>query len=134
MQIAFVEIQNFRKLKSVRIDFSSKTTLLVGANNSGKTSAMLALSRFLVRPKRSFSTNDFTLSNWKTINAIGSAWSKDQMDEPMTTLSPWEPVLPSLDMWLDVEVRLGLIRSGGQVDYAVATGAREAFSYPAGLR
>ena len=28
---------------------------------------------------------------------------------------------------------LGLIRSGGQVDYAVATGAREAFSYPAGL-
>jgi hypothetical protein len=30
-------------------------------------------------------------------------------------------------------IRVGLIRSGGQVDYAVATGAREAFSYPAGL-
>ena len=30
-------------------------------------------------------------------------------------------------------VSVGLIRSGGQVDYAVATGAREAFSYPAGL-
>jgi predicted ATP-dependent endonuclease of OLD family len=103
MQIAFVEIQNFRKLKSVRIDLSEKTTLLVGANNSGKTSAMLALGHFLIASRRRFATNDFTLSNWRTINSIGSAWSEDQIEEPLTTLAPWETVLPSLDLWLDVE-------------------------------
>lgn len=36
MRISHVEIQNFQKLKSVRIDLSKETTLLVGANNSGK--------------------------------------------------------------------------------------------------
>ena len=30
MRIKFVEVQNFRKLKSIRIDFSETITLLVG--------------------------------------------------------------------------------------------------------
>ena len=61
MNIAFVNIQNFRKLKQCRIDFSDSTTLFVGANNSGKTSAMDALVKFL--KTRRFAFNDFTLSN-----------------------------------------------------------------------
>jgi predicted ATP-dependent endonuclease of OLD family len=73
MRIKFLEVQNFRKLKSIRIDLSDDTTLLVGANNSGKTSAMLALGHFLVDRHR-FTTNDFTLSHWAAINAIGAAW------------------------------------------------------------
>ena len=36
MRIKFVEIQNFRKLKSIRIELADQTTLFVGANNSGK--------------------------------------------------------------------------------------------------
>ena len=70
MQIQFIEIQNFRKLKSIRIDLDKKTTVFVGANNSGKTSAMVALGHFLIDNSR-FTTNDFTLSNWKEINKIG---------------------------------------------------------------
>ncbi len=46
MQIRHLEVANFRKLLSVRIDLSAETTLLVGANNSGKSSAMLALRKF----------------------------------------------------------------------------------------
>jgi predicted ATP-dependent endonuclease of OLD family len=49
MRISFVEIANFRKLLSVRIDFAPETTLLVGANNSGKTSAMIALRQILLQ-------------------------------------------------------------------------------------
>lgn len=75
MKIAFVEIQNFRKLKSVRIDFSKDKTLFVGANNSGKTTAMVALRRFLIDQKR-FDVNDFTVSSWKVINKIGQAWEE----------------------------------------------------------
>ncbi|OPD96494.1 AAA family ATPase, partial [Pseudomonas aeruginosa] len=50
MRIQHLELANFRKLKSVRIDLAAETTLLVGANNSGKSSAMLALRKFLVKP------------------------------------------------------------------------------------
>jgi len=104
MRIAFVEVQNFRKLKSVRIDFSSKTTLFVGANNSGKTSAMVALRQFLVE-RKSFSTNDFTLSNWIAINEIGSAWLEEAggHEAKDRDLAKWEKLLPALDVWLDVK-------------------------------
>jgi len=104
MHIEFVEIQNFRKLKSIRIDFAPKTTLFVGANNSGKTSAMDALDRFLVGRTR-IKTNDFTLSNWTHINKLGAEWEagKTLQGSPSLSLSDWETVLPSLDLWLHVE-------------------------------
>src|SRR5208282_5037527 len=103
MLIEFVEIQNFRKLKSIRIDFASQTTLFVGANNSGKTSAMLALRYFLVN-KGGFRANDFTLSNWISINNIGEKWKAEENtpNSPCPTLDDWEVVLPSLDLWLRV--------------------------------
>ena len=99
MHITFVEIQNFRKLKSVRIDFSKETTLLVGANNSGKTSATLALRHFLVEPEK-FSTNDFTLSNWALIEKIAATWETDGATPNVAppTLADWEAALPSLEL------------------------------------
>lgn len=102
MYINFVEIQNFRKLKSIRIEFAEKTTLFVGANNSGKTSAMEVLIRFLVNKK--FSTNDFTLSNWVEINKIGSNWEKQSTEAGSQTpsLEEWKNVLPTMDVWLQV--------------------------------
>ncbi|MCP4409313.1 MAG: ATP-binding protein [Gammaproteobacteria bacterium] len=39
MKIRFVEIQNFRRFRLTHIDFDNETTIFVGANNSGKTSA-----------------------------------------------------------------------------------------------
>ena len=61
MKISSVYIQNFKKLYRCKIDFSMDTTLFVGANNSGKTSAMDALGKFLA--DRPFVFNDFTISN-----------------------------------------------------------------------
>lgn len=103
MYISHIEIRNFRKLKSVRIDLSTETTLFVGANNSGKTSAMIALRHFLI-DRGSLTTNDFTLSNWATINLIGVRWLSHQEEEILATatLDEWTPVLPSLDVWLAV--------------------------------
>ena len=102
MHIKYVEIQNFRKLKSIRIEFSEKKTLFVGANNSGKTSAMDALISFLSTKK--FSINDFTLSNWVQINKIGSNWEKLSTEpaSQMPTIGEWEKVLPTMDIWLQV--------------------------------
>ncbi len=104
MHIDFIEIANFRKLLSVRVDFAEKTTLFVGANNSGKTSAVLALRRFLVEKGKRFRTQDFTLSHWSAIDSIGKAWeSLPDGHEPAFTTEEWAHLLPSLDLWLWVE-------------------------------
>ena len=47
MKIEFIDIQNYRKLKATRIYLGENETLFVGANNSGKTSAIDALITFL---------------------------------------------------------------------------------------
>lgn len=103
MNIKFIDLLNFRKLKKCRIDFSKKETLFVGANNSGKTSAMDALILFF-KAKSKFTTRDFTLSNWKEINAIGERWIEVEKKEYLNlTLEEWEDYLPMLDIWLEVK-------------------------------
>ena len=103
MRIDFIEIGNFRKLRAVRVELTEFTTLLVGANNSGKTSAMVALRRFL-KQRSNFSVHDFTLSHWSKINAVGSKWEADSQLEngAAPTLSDWNDFLPSIDVWLNV--------------------------------
>ena len=104
MRIATIEISNFRKLLSVRVDLSQETTLFVGANNSGKTSAILAMRRFLVEKGKRFKTQDFTLSHWSTIDAIGKAWEDaDEAVPPNLSLDNWAKLLPALDIWLHVD-------------------------------
>lgn len=100
MHIEHVEIGNFRKLQRVRVDLAEATTVFVGANNSGKTSAMVALRRFLV-DRTDFSINDFTLSNWTKLDNLGGAWEKPLPDEDAPAFD-WDTVLPHLDIWLNV--------------------------------
>lgn len=99
MKIASIQVQNFRKLLQCNIDFSKETTLFVGANNSGKTSAMDALGKFLAG--RSFVFNDVTISNRSNINEIGAEWAKPECGIPEDATS-WEPIVPKMDVWLDV--------------------------------
>lgn len=99
MRIASIYIQNFRKLQQCHIDFSNNTTLFVGANNSGKTSAMDALGKFLAG--RGFVFNDFTISKRIAINAIGQEWADKECKMP-ENLEKWDTLLPTMDVWLEV--------------------------------
>ncbi|WP_036768654.1 AAA family ATPase [Photorhabdus australis] len=107
MKIARIDIQNFRKLQSCRVELAGKSTVFVGANNSGKTSAMDALIMFLKKAKRKeLSTTDITLSNWATINSVGTGWiseSEKQAPVPDLTLDTWRTQFPSIDVWLEVD-------------------------------
>lgn len=96
MRIKFVEITNFRKLKSTHLDLDKKTTILVGANNSGKTSAMLVLRIFLLSPNR-LTLRDITIANWTKIDLLGDEWEANE--EPTVDVNA---LLPSLDVWLNV--------------------------------
>lgn len=101
MRIKSINIQNFRKLQSCQIDFSEKETIFVGANNSGKTTAMDALTIFL--KTKNFKTQDFTLSNWKNLNKIGENWIKSaELKEEDKSVKLMEPYLPFLDVWIQV--------------------------------
>nr|WP_248114321.1 AAA family ATPase [Bradyrhizobium sp. 2S1]MCK7667580.1 AAA family ATPase [Bradyrhizobium sp. 2S1] len=104
MHIAHIEISNFRKLLSARIDLADRITLFVGANNSGKTSAMLAMRRFLIPRQHQFRTHDITLLRWPALNKIGAGWSAAgaAREAPDLSLEAWTPHLPTLDIWLQV--------------------------------
>lgn len=101
MHIQHIEIGQFRKLQKVRVDLAARTTVFVGANNSGKTSAMVALRQFLVR-RGEFSINDFTLSNWAALDALGVQWKTAQPGAAQLAFD-WDGVLPHLDVWLKVQ-------------------------------
>jgi len=116
VKIEFVDIQNFRKLKCSRVHLSNKETLFVGANNSGKTSAMDALISFLdqkshrnssssdgEKNERKFHTTDFTLSNWNKLNEYAESWL-DSDGRSGELLSDWQCLCPSIDIWLNVNV------------------------------
>lgn len=119
MKITYFEIQNFRKLKSCRLELGDKETVLVGANNSGKTSAMEALILFLKKDKsKEITTTDFTLSNWMRLNKIGEEWLRsnvcdfrqttqlEQLGEsglPSLYVEPWRADLPTIDLWIEVK-------------------------------
>lgn len=105
MHIKFIEVANFRKLLSIRVDLSNETTLFVGANNSGKTAALLALRRFLSPRRCPFDIHDFTLCHLPAISRIGESWVKARDQEEVVDLvvEPWVTSLPTLDLWLHVE-------------------------------
>lgn len=103
MNIDFVRINNFRKLKECKIEFSDKETIFVGANNSGKTTAMDALITFL--EKKEFKTQDFTITNWPELNIIAENWvTKEILSNEDKSLKLLEPYLPSLDLWFNVNL------------------------------
>lgn len=106
MKIDKVVVRNFRRLQGCEIEFGETSTLFVGANNSGKTSAMDALSLFLrENDQYKFQTRDVTLYNWKKLNEIGDAWLSDEPDAPPPAayLSTMIDFLPQLDVWLTVK-------------------------------
>lgn len=101
MKINSIYIRNFRKLLSCKIDFSENETIFVGANNSGKTTAMDALIIFL--KTKSFKTQDFTLCHWNNLNEFGENWIKsDELKEEDKSVRLLEQHLPILDLWIEV--------------------------------
>ena len=103
MKIQSVHIRNFRKLKNCHIDFGERETVFVGANNSGKTSAISAIVWFLKNTEK-FTLKEFTATNWSHINALGEQWISDEtVDEELLNPHLWDSLVPSLDIWLTIE-------------------------------
>jgi len=110
--LRFLELCQFRRLGKVQLDIDEKTTILVGANNSGKTSILAALRHFL-SDASAFGAFDISLSQWAKLRELGKQWEAlvedpataagtgtiDWSDQLTTLLS----AMPTLDLWFNAE-------------------------------
>jgi len=69
MKITKIDIQNFRLLKDFSIDLEKELSLVIGKNNTGKTSLLTVLDKFL-NDTKSFSYNDFNIDFKKKLKQI----------------------------------------------------------------
>ncbi|OJT44601.1 AAA family ATPase, partial [Serratia plymuthica] len=111
ISLRFLELCQFRRLGKVQLDVDQKTTILVGANNSGKTSILAALRHFLADGSP-FGAFDISLSQWPKLRAIGKVW--EALEEDPSTFGGSEDIwveqlgilysaMPTLDLWFDAK-------------------------------
>ncbi len=71
MKISKIEIENYRLLKSFSMDLEKELSLVIGKNNTGKTSVLTILDKFLGQSEKSkFSFDDFNIDFRKEIVRI----------------------------------------------------------------
>lgn len=84
MKIFKIQIENFRLLKNFSIDLEDELSLVIGKNNTGKTSMLSALEKFLNQSeKNKFYFDDFNIDFKKELRDIieGDVVSKDDYIE-----------------------------------------------------
>nr|WP_223843760.1 ATP-dependent endonuclease [Gluconobacter oxydans] len=74
------QIENFRSLRNLEVDLEEYLSIIVGKNNVGKTSLLIALERFLGNSNSTFDFDDFNLDFRRHILAL--AENKVQLDHP----------------------------------------------------
>jgi len=104
MKITSFALKNYRRLADVTLVLDDKTTVLVGANNSGKTSCIGALHTFLKSPDN-LKVRDISKLNWKKIQKLGEQVEQEfPTSEKMEKLSDvLVSLLPSLDIEITAE-------------------------------
>lgn len=107
MFIEKLDIKNYKKLKSVNICLSEKQNLFIGPNNSGKTSAIEVLAKFLTNQK-SFNIYDVTIDNWHDLNNLFNDYYTSILNQTETeTLDSlyrdMMQLLPTMKVVLNVE-------------------------------
>ncbi|MVF12713.1 AAA family ATPase [Ketobacter sp. MCCC 1A13808] len=104
MKISSFTLKNYRRLANATLVLDDKTTVLVGANNSGKTSCIGALHTFLRGPEN-LNIRDISKRNWKEIQLLGKkVEQKFPTNEEIGELSgDLTGLLPSLDIEIMAE-------------------------------
>lgn len=96
MRIERVEIENFRLLRQVTIGFEERTTVIVGRNNSGKTSIAELFRRLLSDRPLTFRLEDFSLGCHEDF------WTAFRSLKDGNAPAEVHPILPSIKIALDL--------------------------------
>jgi len=88
MHIQKVTVRNFRLLADVELVLEDQTTLVVGRNNSGKTSLSEAIRRFLVDQNPKFQIEDFSNASYDGFCDALMAKNAGREDDEVRALIP----------------------------------------------
>lgn len=88
MHIHKVTVRNFRLLADVELVLEAQTTLVVGRNNSGKTSLSEAIRRFLVDQNPKFQIEDFSNASYDGFCEALKAKNEGRQDDKVRALIP----------------------------------------------
>jgi predicted ATP-dependent endonuclease of OLD family len=102
MKLIQIDLRNFRLLQnvSIRMNETQHTTILVGPNNSGKTSVAEALLLFLAASDKRFSIYDFSSASRRDFEEVQRIIIKGKNDDKIA------PLLPTMSMDLHFEYRV----------------------------
>lgn len=83
-----IEVSNFRLLESIELTLERGTTVIVGRNNSGKTSLSEVLRRFLDEGSPTFQLEDFSSECYKKFCAAVGGYLKKEPQEKIRKVLP----------------------------------------------
>lgn len=101
MKLATFSVENFRRLNKISVNLEDETTVFVGANNSGKTSATHLFKLMLGGSKDKFSVHDFSASCWGEFRAAGEVELVKSDGGKIMNLPRLPKIL--LDIWFKVD-------------------------------
>ena len=113
MHIHKVTIKNFRLLADVELALEEQMTLVVGRNNSGKTSLSEAIHRFLVDPKPKFQIEDFSNASYDGFCKALEAKNAGMQDDEIRDL------IPSIELRLLFQYDLDQLELGPLSDFVI---------------
>ena len=117
MRVHRVKIRNFRLLADVELVLEDQTTVVVGRNNSGKTSLPEVMRRFLIESKPTFQIEDFSSASYDGFCAALKAKNNALADDEVRALIPsielkiffrYDPAQPQLGPLSDFVIDLDL--------------------------
>lgn len=90
MRLKNVAVKNFRLLKDVSLVLEAKTTVVVGRNNSGKTSLTEVMRRLLEDGSPTFRLEDFSFGThqafWEALNSFLQGADDDVVRQTLPTI------------------------------------------------
>jgi len=90
MHLKNIAVKNFRLLHDVNLLLEKKTTVIVGRNNSGKTSLTEVMKRLLTDGPSSFRLEDFSFAAhegfWKAFLAASGGASDEEVRKHLPTI------------------------------------------------
>jgi len=108
MKLRHVKIKNFRLLSDVQLALEDLTTVIVGRNNSGKTSLSEVMRRFLDEGVTVFQLEDFSSTCYENFCSAHAAYSDKQGDDVVRGILPFIELRMSFQ-YDPAEPQLGLL-------------------------
>lgn len=105
LRVSSIEVCNFRLLHDVKVDLTSGTTVLVGRNNSGKTTLAEALTYFLDAQTPKFDLADFSTETYQQFHQAVLHYRQGKEADA-------REVLPKITLTLKIEYDANLLQYG----------------------